>query len=553
VSARITIVRPGLPLPRPARGELAVSFDDFRKWVLTGRVFRHIARHGEGRLLVPRLETAGRPLPLGLALRALSRGRLYLEDVHGRTREVGATTLARWVGQIATEPFRVTGLLRRIDRSLARLEGDLRRPSRVPPLNLAASPAYLRTDLSFDVRAGGSVAHTAGVINHFEPLTGAPIVLTTASIPTLRPDIETHDIVPDEAFWNFRELPGFLLNQTLDATARRVLGPRTLAFVYQRYTLNTYAGIQLARAQGVPLLTEYNGSEVWVARHWGRPLKYERLSARIELLNLRAADLISVVSRRLARELIDRGIEAHKILVNPNGVDPERYRPDVHADPIRARYGLSDKTVIGFIGTFGPWHGAEVLAKAVVRLLQDRPRLRETSRVLWIGDGVTLPHVRTIVRAGGAADACVFTGLVPQEAGAAHLAACDILVSPHVPNPDGSPFFGSPTKLFEYMAMGRGIVASDLEQIGEVLEEGHTALLVPPGDPHALAVAIARMIDEPALRETLGSQARGAVLARYTWREHVRRTIERLQVLVEGGADDTGRRASAPAPAPSSR
>ena len=51
-----------------------------------------------------------------------------------------------------------------------------------------------------------------------------------------------------------------------------------------------------------------------------------------------------------------------------------------------------------------------------------------------------------------------------------YLAAYDILVSPHVPNSDGAPFFGSPTKLFEYMTTGKGIVASNLDQIGEVLK-----------------------------------------------------------------------------------
>ena len=150
-----------------------------------------------------------------------------------------------------------------------------------------------------------------------------------------------------------------------------------------------------------------------------------------------------------------------------------------------------------------------------------------------IGDGARLPEARRILGEGNALDAAVFTGLVPQEDGAAHLAACDILASPHVGNPDGTPFFGSPTKLFEYMATGKGIVASDLEQIGEVIEHGRTGWLVEPGNADALASGLRRLLDDDSLRAALGAAARREAVARYTWRAHTRRTIERLREVVE--------------------
>jgi glycosyltransferase involved in cell wall biosynthesis len=153
-----------------------------------------------------------------------------------------------------------------------------------------------------------------------------------------------------------------------------------------------------------------------------------------------------------------------------------------------------------------------------------------------IGTGPELAEARRVIDAAGFADAVHFTGLVAQEEGPAHLAACDILVSPHVPNADGSPFFGSPTKLFEYMAMGRGIVASNLDQIGEVLRHGETAWLVPPADVDALAAGMERLVRDPALRGALGAAARREAIAHHTWQAHVRRTLDALDARVRASA-----------------
>jgi len=530
--SRVTVVRSGLPLPAAAAGERVVPFDEFVAWIRRGSVLAHLGRYADARLVVWNVEAAGRPLPLGLALRAMSRGEVTLEDLRGRCKRITARVLARWIAQAATEPFRVASLLRRVAADLDAIERTADAgPRRTAGLDLARSPLYLRTDLSFGVRAGGSVAHIAGVANELDAFTGPVTLLTTDEIPTLKPAVTVRLVPPREAFWNFRELPTFLLNDAFEAAAREVVGDRTPAFVYQRYSLNNYAGIRIARRHAVPFVLEYNGSEIWMGRHWGRALKHEAISRRIEQLNLASADLIVVVSRAMRDEIVARGIRDDAILVNPNGVDAERYRPGVDATALRRQLGLEGRVVVGFIGTFGPWHGAEVLARAFASLIAADPSLAPRVRLLMIGDGARRAEVERILSAAGVMDAAVFTGLVPQEQGPSYLAACDLLVSPHVPNPDGTPFFGSPTKLFEYMAMARGIVASDLEQIGEILEHGRTAWLVTPGDADALASGIRRVIDDAELRARLGEAARCAVLARYTWREHTRRTIERVREI----------------------
>ena len=98
-----------------------------------------LGRHSEGRLLVHRIETSGRPLPLGLALRALCRGPVYLEDSSGRRRKLTVGQLARWIGAVALEPLRVRALLRKVDAAVAALENV----RNVEPSRIASSHAAI--------------------------------------------------------------------------------------------------------------------------------------------------------------------------------------------------------------------------------------------------------------------------------------------------------------------------------------------------------------------------------------------------------------------------
>ncbi|HUG92747.1 MAG TPA: glycosyltransferase family 4 protein [Planctomycetaceae bacterium] len=526
MSQSLIITHGSSPPPVDPGGREVLSAANLRECIRPRTLWKHVLRYHDAQLLAARADFLPRRLGWALVLRLLSHGRCAFTDSSESRREITLPTLARFAGRWAIDSLRRRTFLRQISREVRRLAGT--RHDHVPRVNPAGRPVYLRTDLWFGVLSGGSVGHVAGVLNHLDAFCKPPIFLTTDRIPTARDDIETHLLQPGDAFLDFAELPELHFNRACDEQARRVIGHARPAFLYQRYSLNNYAGVKLARRYGVPLVLEFNGSEVWVSRHWGRRLRCEDLSAEIEDLNLRAADLVVVVSEPIRQELLERGVANERILVNPNGVDPARYHPGVDGSAVRRRYGLDGKTVIGFIGTFGRWHGAEVLAEAFGRLVAARPTDRGRLRLLLIGDGVRMPQVREQIARYAIEDCTVLTGLVPQAEGAAHLAACDILASPHVPNPDGTPFFGSPTKLFEYMAMGRGVVASDLDQIGEILEHGRTAWMVPPADPQALADGLRVLADDIVLCRRLGAAARDEAVAKHTWRDHARRIIEAI-------------------------
>jgi glycosyltransferase involved in cell wall biosynthesis len=503
-----------------------VGFEQLRSEIRTGRILARALRYREASLAVANAEFLPKPLFSSILVRMLSRGPAWLIDGKGNRVPITTGLLARRLASSLRDAAARGALLRGADSDLRELETPSAAPVRDP--DAALPPIYLRTDLSFGIVSGGSVGHIGGVLNNLDAFFAKPLFITSDPIPGVRADLPQIHVQAENRFFDFRELPALHYNRTLRRRLEGGLPVEKPAFLYHRYCLNNYMGPWLARRYGIRFVLEFNGSEVWVGRNWGKPLAYEALSQRIERLNLSAADLVVVVSQALKDTLVREGVDPEKILVNPNGVDESRYSPEVSGAAVRARLGLEGKLVAGFIGTFGQWHGAEMLAEAFGRLLAARPDLHDRLRLLMIGDGLMMPQVKRALARHGIGDGAVLTGLIPQSEGPAHLAACDILVSPHVPNADGTPFFGSPTKLFEYMAMGKGIVASDLDQIGEVLSHDRTAWMVKPGDADSLAQGILVLAEDQARRDRLGRAAREEAVAHHTWREHTRKIVARL-------------------------
>src|SRR5206468_3967228 len=137
---------------------------------------------------------------------------------------------------------------------------------------------------------------------------GRDVDVFSASEPVLvRAEARFHRLAPPHAFGVPLELNFQRFQQGLVAeVASTADGPYD--FVYQRNSVASYSGVALTRRLRVPLVLEYNGSEVWAARHWGRPLRYEKLALLAEEASLRHAHVIVTVSDVLRDELVERGV-----------------------------------------------------------------------------------------------------------------------------------------------------------------------------------------------------------------------------------------------------
>jgi glycosyltransferase involved in cell wall biosynthesis/ubiquinone/menaquinone biosynthesis C-methylase UbiE len=446
----------------------------------------------------------------------------------------------RWIYR-GRFPVQRLGLLDKLqawaDRTLPIPLGELSVTTGGRPY-VPAAGVYLRTDFWSPMTSGGSYGHTCYVARELAATSGSLLCMLPHRYPLLD-ELGVRQMVMEAPESTGDE--DAIVNATphyrpMVESVCQALAP---GYIYERLCLGNYTGALVSSTLKIPYFVEYNGSEISMQRSFdGTTPFYTDIYLKAEEFAFRQATVISVVSDIVKAELVSRGVDATKILVNPNGVAPDVYAPGTPDErrSIRESLGFGDADrVIGFSGTFGGWHGVDVLAEAMPRIAATNP----SAKFLLIGDGKYKPQVDEAIAAHRLDGRVRSVGRVPQQEGARLLKACDIFVSPHSSHMIDSRFFGSPTKLFEYMAMAGGIVASDLEQIGDVLSpalrpgdvadwSGATvgaarAVLCEPGNVDEFVTAVSALVDRPDICAALGANARQAAVGEYSWAQHMDR------------------------------
>ena len=514
----------------PPEGWTRALFQDALKEL---KAFRGLAGWRAVRLVVDNPKAVPQPAKTALALLLLSPSSAEIVSANGEIRR--RITFADIFSEAVDGARSRDAHLKAMKELFAWLDASPVRQESYAPA--AGAPMALRTGLWFGAKVGGAFSHAAGIINAIHDVFGAVDLLATDSVPCLRPEIVSKRIdLAQVKGWNTGVGVHFAANEGLLSEARRLSGSGAPAFIYQRGGLGDLSGLRLARQYRRPFVLEYNGPEVWVADNWGDGIPYKEEFQRVETELLRRADIVLAVSAPLVEDAINRGADANRVLLSPNAVDPERFTPDIDGATARAKYGFGARRAALLLSSFGPWHGVEKAVEAYAALLKRRPELAAETTLVLAGHGQGHAAAQKQAQAAGlrAGETVIFTSVIPSEEAPALMAASEILLSPQTENPDGSVFFGSPTKIFEYMAMARPIIASRLAQIGEVLEHERTALLVPPGDAQALSAALERAFTQPEGVAAFGPAARAEAIRAHSWTariEELRAGLARLGAL----------------------
>ncbi|MFH2138129.1 MAG: glycosyltransferase family 4 protein [Candidatus Omnitrophota bacterium] len=282
-------------------------------------------------------------------------------------------------------------------------------------------------------------------------------------------------------------------------------------FIYERYAFFLIATVFFAKKNKIPFMLEVNYTSL-------NPLVRKRtkillpLAKYVEKRLFDLADGIFVVSSFLKDQLIEMGVPEEKICVTPNAVDEDIFQNKLECADMEKNRTNGEKT-IGFVGGFYPWHGVDLLFEAIKILEKEK----EALSLILIGEGPMKEKLEKLSR--DLKSKVIFTGFVEAIELPKFIMKMDICVMPNSNN------YGSPMKIFEYMALGKPVVAPKLGPIEDVINDRENGFLFEPGNIIRLSECLKELLNDINLRNRIARNAKQKIFKRHLWRHNADKII----------------------------
>ncbi len=289
--------------------------------------------------------------------------------------------------------------------------------------------------------------------------------------------------------------------------------------ILTRYKLYHISSLKLARESHIPLVTWMHALALHEHRHYENHFfRIPGLGEKTEKEMIQGSDRVIVVSEELKQYLSNGTLPSSHFKVVSNGVDAKKFKPSENNHGVRSKFPVKDAVVLGFVGSFSPWHGIQTLKSWIPYVLTSFPQ----ACFLLIGDGPLRKELEKN-------DRVVLTGQIEHSQVAASIQAMDICLLPYEQTES---FYFSPLKLFEYMACAKSVLARGIGQIQKVMEDGQSGMLYETMEEAQEKLKM--LIENSDVRKRLGENARRKILESYTWR-HTAQAVE--EVLKEALRD----------------
>lgn len=280
-------------------------------------------------------------------------------------------------------------------------------------------------------------------------------------------------------------------------------------FIYERYNLYQPVGVILAKLFRLPILLEVNAPLVEERIKYNR-LSLPRFAKIIEHFTWRNATKILPVTQVLADIITtNAGLDGSKIHVIPNGINQNK----VHLLQKSTKKEDDQSLIIGFIGFINPWHRLDRALEAIASVGN------KEIRFICVGEGDIRPELEAQAKMLGIGDQVYFVGLVDRDQAFRYVSQFDIALQPSVTE------YASPLKLFEYLAAGTLIIAPDMPNIREIVNE-ESALLFDPKSEDGFKSQLIKVLTSFDKLHRIQKAAQGLILDKQlTWQYNAKRVI----------------------------
>lgn len=383
--------------------------------------------------------------------------------------------------------------------------------------------AFDQSTFAFSDVEGGDAGYRLELADGFAASGEEIRFLTSCSLQFKGTKSKVFLIKPGRMFDSFYDIQKLLYNFRFIWQASRLFSQNKPLAVIQYHDPFDFSGALLATIFNIPLIIDVHNVNFLELSYWYK----HHLAYFIKLAEnicMTRADLILTISEELRDIVKGMAPKGKQIIVKPNGVNVDHFKPLGKGKDVREKYGIKAEVIVGYAGSFDITHGLDVFAEAIEILSEKNDRIH----FLLVGRGAKNLEIKSFVEQKKLGSRVTMVGDVPHYEIPVYLDACDILIALYT-HPD---FFNSPLKILEYMAMEKAVVATSQGQIAKMIDHREQGVLIDLKDKNSLVDAITLLADNKDMRIKVGKKARKKVMENYTWKMTAEKIIKAYRDII---------------------